>query len=177
MSITAKGPPYVIGGEDFSALGEYRSAAVAAVKPSYVVDTFDDWDDMSSQTRLAREVADRVVYKPAIPEVDERHRREVSPTLEELTKIVRGEKLEWKKIDTGDSTQVGGTHYSEMNIQPWEAIYAWMSPEEVTGYHLGTVIGYISRHKKKGQLQDLKKAEHHLRELIRYLTEEEEYPW
>lgn len=80
-------------------------------------------------------------------------------------------------IEDSKSTQVGGTHYSEMKVQPWEAMRAWMSPAEYTAYHVGTVIGYLSRHKKKGGLTDIKKAKHHLEELVRYFEEEEEYPW
>jgi hypothetical protein len=74
-------------------------------------------------------------------------------------------------------TQVGGTHYAEMSVQPWDAMRAWMSPAEYAGYHVGTVIGYLSRHKKKGALQDILKAKHHLEELVRYFEEDEEYPW
>jgi hypothetical protein len=42
---------------------------------------------------------------------------------------------------------------------------------------VGTVNGYLGRHKLKGGLQDIKKAHHHLSELIRYFEEDEEYPW
>ncbi len=81
-------------------------------------------------------------------------------------------------IENSKSThQVGGTHYAEMSVQPWSAMKAWMSPEEYAGYHVGTVIGYLSRHKKKGALQDILKAKHHLEELVRYFEEDEEYPW
>lgn len=81
-------------------------------------------------------------------------------------------------IENSKSThQVGGTHYAEMAVQPWTAMKAWMSPAEYAGYHVGTVVGYLSRHKKKGRLEDLKKAKHHLEELVRYFEEDEEYPW
>jgi hypothetical protein len=75
------------------------------------------------------------------------------------------------------STQVGGTHYAEMSVQPWEAMRAWMSPAEYIGYHVGTIVGYLSRHKAKGGEQDLHKAGHHMDELRRYLKKDEEYPW
>jgi hypothetical protein len=80
-------------------------------------------------------------------------------------------------VKDSKSTQVGGTHYAEMSVQPWDAMRAWMSPEEYTGYHVGTVLGYLSRHKKKGGLTDIQKAKHHLEELIRYFEVDEEYPW
>ena len=80
-------------------------------------------------------------------------------------------------VKDSKSTQVGGTHYAEMSVQPWDAMRAWMSPEEYTGYHVGTVLGYLSRHKKKGGLTDIQKAKHHLEELIRYFEVDEEYPY
>jgi hypothetical protein len=73
------------------------------------------------------------------------------------------------------AAQVGGTHYSDLSIQPWDAMRAWFTPAEYASYHIGTVIGYLSRHRRKGGLSDIKKAHHHLSELIRYFEEEEEY--
>lgn len=75
------------------------------------------------------------------------------------------------------SVQVGGTHYAEMRIQPWDAINVWSTPEMVLGYHINTSVSYLARFRAKGGLQDIKKAHHHLSELIRYFEEEEEYPF
>ena len=129
---------------------------------------------------------------------------ELCPTMEQLGEVAGGEKLEWKKIDAEQaardwwsdsefldgttvrevleqekekarSEQVGGTHYSDLSIQPWDAMRAWFTPAEYASYHIGTVIGYLSRHRRKGGLSDIKKAHHHLSELIRYFEEEEEY--
>jgi hypothetical protein len=104
------------------------------------------------------------VYTPPIPELEERHNDALASLLKE--------KAPWEK-----SHQVGGTHYSELSIQPWDAMRAWMSPAEYIGYHVGTIIGYLSRHKAKGGEQDLQKAGHHMDELRRYLKEDEEYPF
>ena len=68
-------------------------------------------------------------------------------------------------------TQIGGQHYKEMNIQPWSVMRANNTVEEYTAYHINTVIAYLMRHKSKGGLQDIKKARHHLDELISYLEE------
>lgn len=62
--------------------------------------------------------------------------------------------------------QVGGTHYRDMDIQPWEAMEAWLTPEEYRGYHKGVVIAYLARERDKGGMQDIKKATHHLQRLI-----------
>jgi len=47
----------------------------------------------------------------------------------------------------------------------------------VLGYHINTSVSYLARFRAKGGLQDIKKAHHHLSELIRYFEEQEEYPF
>jgi hypothetical protein len=62
--------------------------------------------------------------------------------------------------------QVGGSHYKDMAVQPWQAMEAWLTPEEYRGYHKGVAIGYLARERQKGGLQDIEKAIHHLRRLV-----------
>ncbi len=53
--------------------------------------------------------------------------------------------------------QIGGTHYKDMPIQPGEYIV-----KNGIGWYEGNVIKYVTRHKAKGQKQDLLKAIHYL---------------
>lgn len=64
------------------------------------------------------------------------------------------------------SYQVGGDHYINMSIQPWDAMRAWMSPIEFQGFLRGNAIKYIARFRSKGGVQDLRKAMHYLETLI-----------
>lgn len=64
------------------------------------------------------------------------------------------------------NTQVGGSHYKDMTIQPWDAMEQWMTQEEFQGFLAGNVIKYLARHKAKGGTEDLKKAKHYLDKLI-----------
>ena len=41
--------------------------------------------------------------------------------------------------------QVGGGHYKAKEIQPWDAMSAWMTPEQFEGYLRGNVIKYLAR--------------------------------
>jgi hypothetical protein len=66
--------------------------------------------------------------------------------------------------------QISGTHYKDMPIQPWDVMRAVMTREEYIAYHIGTVMAYLMRHKAKGGEQDIKKAQHHLTELVEYLN-------
>jgi len=67
-------------------------------------------------------------------------------------------------------TQVGGAHYKEQTLQPWDAIAAgdcgflhgtagfWMAD--------GNALKYFGRYRSKGGVEDLRKARHYLDKLI-----------
>ena len=63
-------------------------------------------------------------------------------------------------------TQVGGSHYKDKTIQPWDAMEAWMSREGFACFLQGNVIKYLARYRDKDGVRDLKKAQHYLAKLI-----------
>ena len=69
------------------------------------------------------------------------------------------------------SYQVGGEHYTAMSVQPWDAMRAWMTPEQFQGFLRGNAIKYLARtgHKVSaaGEVEDLRKARHYLDALIK----------
>lgn len=62
---------------------------------------------------------------------------------------------------SANETQVGGDHYKDKAVQPWDYIVG-----NELGYLEGCIVKYISRHKAKGGLEDLRKARHYLDKLI-----------
>ena len=52
--------------------------------------------------------------------------------------------------------QIGGTHYSELVIQPIEYIV-----KNKLDWHEGNIVKYVTRHKLKGGAQDIKKVVHY----------------
>lgn len=72
----------------------------------------------------------------------------------------------WREPVNVLEQQVGGSHYKDMEVQPWQAMEAWLTPEEYRGYHKGVAIGYLAREQQKGGLQDIEKAIHHLQRLV-----------
>ena len=74
------------------------------------------------------------------------------------------------QLGSTDSTQVGGTHYTSLSVQPWAAMESWMAPAEFAGFLRGNVIKYIARAGKKrnATMEDLKKAQHYLNKLIEF---------
>ena len=74
------------------------------------------------------------------------------PVTESATIVPRGE---------AQQSQVGGSHYKDMVIQPFDYIHANGIP-----FAEGNVIKYVSRWRSKGGVEDLKKARHFLDMLI-----------
>lgn len=72
---------------------------------------------------------------------------------------------------SANNSQVGGDHYTNMDIQPWEAMEAWLTPEEYRGYHKGVVISYLARERSKGGDVDIGKATHHMNKLNEFINE------
>jgi hypothetical protein len=58
--------------------------------------------------------------------------------------------------------QVGGEHYRQTSIQPWDVIDAWS-----LDFYAGNTLKYLYRAGRKGaKLEDLKKARHYLDKMI-----------
>lgn len=66
------------------------------------------------------------------------------------------------------STQVGGSHYKSMKIQPVEFILA-----NDLGFCEGNIIKYTCRYRQKGGVQDLKKVIHYAELLIKSIEEDQ----
>lgn len=59
------------------------------------------------------------------------------------------------------ATQIGGSHYKDMAIQPLDYIM-----RNGLGFAEGNVVKYVSRWRVKGGVEDLRKARHYLDVLI-----------
>lgn len=64
-------------------------------------------------------------------------------------------------MDSELSKQVNGQHYKTLAIQPIEYIL-----KNGLGWLEGNAIKYITRHKQKGEKQDIEKAIHYLKILL-----------
>lgn len=71
------------------------------------------------------------------------------------------EALQESAASMARSKQVGGNHYKNKKLQPWDVIEA-----ADLGFFEGNVIKYVMRHKEKGGVEDLQKAVHYLERLI-----------
>lgn len=64
-----------------------------------------------------------------------------------------------------DDLQVGGSHYKDMPIQPWDVMDAILTTEEFIGFLKGNVIKYSLRAGRKQDSDDANKARHYMLKL------------
>ena len=77
-------------------------------------------------------------------------------------------------VAEASTMQVGGDHYRQMEVQPWDALKVWLTPEEYRGYQKGTAISYLARERSKGGDIDIRKAVHHLIKLAEDIANSKE---
>ncbi len=67
--------------------------------------------------------------------------------------------------------QVGGTHYKDMGVQPWDVVDTWPYEQRI-GYYRGGALKYVMRSgRKDNEIQEAQKAVHYLEKLIEVLKE------
>jgi len=67
--------------------------------------------------------------------------------------------------DTANDFQVGGNHYKDMELQPWDVMENVLTSEEFEGFLKGNIIKYSLRAGKKEGSDDAGKARHYLMKL------------
>lgn len=70
-----------------------------------------------------------------------------------------------------NKTQVGGTHYTAMPIQPWAIIDTWPAEQRI-GFYRGNALKYLMRAGSKGAAaEDVAKARHYLDKLLEVMAD------
>lgn len=64
-----------------------------------------------------------------------------------------------------DGLQVNGSHYKDMEMQPWTVMEAVLTKEEFIGFLKGNIIKYAMRQGKKEGSDDAGKARHYKQKL------------
>jgi hypothetical protein len=79
------------------------------------------------------------------------------------------EERAWKEKEAkllANARQVGGTHYKDMAIEPWDVMQAVLTHAEFVGFLKGNIIKYSLRAgRKQGASDDADKARHYLQKL------------
>lgn len=65
-----------------------------------------------------------------------------------------------------NQTQVGGTHYTSLDVQPWEVMEHLLSKKEFIGFLKGNIIKYSIRQGRKADSpEDGQKCLHYIKKL------------
>ena len=73
---------------------------------------------------------------------------------------------------TASDRQVGGSHYKDMPVEPWEVIEGVLTYGEWIGFLKGNVIKYAMRQGKKEGSDDAAKSLHYLEKLKEVMDKE-----
>jgi hypothetical protein len=67
-------------------------------------------------------------------------------------------------------TQVGGDHYKNMTVEPWDVVDSWPVEQRI-GYYRGCALKYVMRMgAKDASQQEILKAAHYLQKLAETLA-------
>lgn len=73
---------------------------------------------------------------------------------------------------TARDTQVGGTHYKEMGVQPWDVVDTWPIEQRI-GFYRGGALKYTMRMGTKDEsVKEIQKGVHYMQKLIEVLGEQ-----
>ena len=64
-----------------------------------------------------------------------------------------------------DTKQVGGTHYKDLEVQPWSVMETVLTHAEFVGFLKGNIIKYAMRQGKKEGSNDAGKCQHYIEKL------------
>jgi Protein of unknwon function (DUF3310) len=68
-----------------------------------------------------------------------------------------------------NARMVGGSHYKDMDIEPWDVVDTWPKEQAIGSYRAGA-LKYIMRAGTKGEFkEDIQKAQHYLQKLLEIL--------
>ena len=70
-----------------------------------------------------------------------------------------------------NTKQIGGDHYKEMGVEPWDVVDTWPLEQRIGAYRHGALKYLMRCGSKDEQLQEIKKCGHYIEKLIEVLGE------
>jgi hypothetical protein len=77
---------------------------------------------------------------------------------------------------TASDYQVGGTHYLEMGIEPWDVVATWPIEQQIGAYRLGLLKYTMRMGYKDARAKEIRKAEQYAKKLAEVLEQYEPRP-
>jgi hypothetical protein len=80
----------------------------------------------------------------------------------------------WVDAHRAKDRQVGGDHYKEMGVQPWDVVDTWPRDQRI-GYYRGGALKYLMRMGSKDESpMEVAKGQHYIQKLLEVLNEQPE---
>ena len=73
---------------------------------------------------------------------------------------------------SANDSQVGGDHYKNMGIEPWDIIDTWQLDQRLAVYRAGALKYIMRMGSKDDTIQELRKAAHYIEKMIETLQTE-----
>ena len=67
--------------------------------------------------------------------------------------------------------QIGGDHYKDMGVEPWDVVDTWPLEQRIGAYRHGALKYLMRMGSKDENLQEIKKCGHYIEKLIEVLEE------
>ena len=93
--------------------------------------------------------------------------------------VTQDEEEYWKRLVTepqrlndlrrANDTQIGGDHYKNMGVEPWDVVDTWPTEQRIGAYRHGALKYLMRMGSKDEQLQEIKKCGHYIEKLIEVL--------
>ena len=90
------------------------------------------------------------------------------PPLMSLKDLIDEEQQKMSAQKANDK-QIGGTHYKDMGVEPWDVIDTWPMEQRVGAYRAGALKYVMRMGSKDEHIKELKKAGHYIEKLIEVL--------
>ena len=74
--------------------------------------------------------------------------------------------------DKANARQIGGDHYKNMGVEPWDVVDTWPIEQQIGAYRHGALKYLMRMGSKDEQIQEIKKAGHYIEKLIEVLESE-----
>ena len=76
-------------------------------------------------------------------------------------------------VEQAKDRQVGGDHYKEMGVQPWDVVDTWPRDQRI-GYYRGGALKYLMRMGSKDKSPvEVAKGQHYIQKLLEVLQEQD----
>lgn len=76
------------------------------------------------------------------------------------------------ELRRANKRQVGGDHYKEMGVEPWDVVDTWPIEQRIGAYRHGALKYLMRMGSKDEQIQEIKKAGHYIEKLVEVLGED-----